>query len=78
MDPLKLNHCRVAVEYGFRKHERTVFQERLNPKMSRRYCNDLTCILLLRGAGGPDSYRLSTQSDYRLYEPREHRCLNVK
>jgi hypothetical protein len=72
MDPVKLSHYRIGAENGFWKHKRTAFQEWLGAIMTKRYCDDFIRIRLSKGDGGLDGYRLSTQSVYQIFAPRDY------
>lgn len=72
MDPVKLNHYRLAAENGFWKHKRTAFQDWLGGIMVKRYCDDFVRIRLSKGDGGLDGYRLSTQTVYQIFAPRDY------
>jgi hypothetical protein len=72
MDSLKLNTYRLAAENGFWKLKRTAFQDWLGEIMTRRYPNDFQTIRLSQGDGGLDGYRLSTQTVYQVFAPRDY------
>jgi hypothetical protein len=72
MDPLKLNTYRMAAEIKFWKLKRTAFQDWLGDIMSRRFPEDYLRIRLSQGDGGLDGYRLSTQTVYQVFAPREY------
>ena len=72
MDPLKLNTYRMAAEIEFWKLKRTAFQDWLGDIMSRRFPDDYLRIRLSQGDGGLDGYRLSTQTVYQVFAPREY------
>lgn len=72
MDPLKLNTYRMAAEIAFWKLKRTAFQDWLGDIMSKRFPDDYLRIRLSQGDGGLDGYRLSTQTVYQVFAPREY------
>ena len=57
MDPVKLNHYRLAAENGFWKHTRAAFQDWIGAIMAKRYCDDFIRIRLSKGAVGLDGHR---------------------
>jgi hypothetical protein len=61
MDPVKLNHYRLAAENGFWKHKRTAFQDLLSAIMTKRYGDDFVLVGLSRRDGRLDVYRVPTQ-----------------
>jgi len=61
MDPLKLNHYRLAAENGFANHTRTAFLDWLGAIMTTRYCDDFIRIRLSKGDGELDGHLLLTQ-----------------
>jgi hypothetical protein len=77
MDPVKLNHYRLAAENGFWKHMRTAFQDWLSAIMIKRYCDDFIRIRLSKGDGGLDGYRLSTQTVYQVFAPRDYTAIEM-
>lgn len=77
MDPVKLTHYRVAAENGFWKHKRTSFQDWIGAIMTRRFCDDFLRIRLSKGDGGLDGYRLSTQTVYQVFAPREYTAAEI-
>ena len=77
MDTVKLIHYQVAAENGFWKHKRTAFQEWLGAIMTRRYSDDFIRIRLSKGDGGLDGYRLSTQTVYQVFAPREYTAIEM-
>jgi hypothetical protein len=64
MDPVKLNHYRLAAENSFWKHKRTAFQDRLGAIMTKRYCDDFIRICLSKGDCELDGHLLSTQPSH--------------
>jgi hypothetical protein len=61
MDPVQLNHYRLAAENCFWKHKRTAFQDWFSAIMIKRYSDDFIRIRLSSGDGGLDGYRFATQ-----------------
>lgn len=72
MDPLKLSFYRLAAENAFWKLRRTAFQDWFGDIMLRRFPDDYLKIRLSKGDGGLDGYRLSTQTVYQVFAPREY------
>lgn len=73
LDTLSRNHYRNKCENQFLKFKRTEFQSWFANIMGKAYPGDYQRIRQSQGDRGCDGYRITTQTIYQVYAPREIR-----
>lgn len=73
LDTLSRNHYRTKCENQFLKFKRTEFQSWFANIMEKAYPGDYQRIRQSQGDRGCDGYRISTQTIFQVYAPREIR-----